>query len=140
MVTSRIVALNGEDPANIKLKNFPHRMLQSIQLTHPPDRQDVPTPGETVTKGKWWNEAQAEDAAKHPLVAVNERQADRLGLKVGSTITFTVQDKRSLTPPSRRSLNSDGQHAYSRAEFILPAAVAGGIPGDLVRRRARGSG
>ncbi len=38
VVTSRILALNGTPAADIKLKNFPHRMLQSIQLTQPPDR------------------------------------------------------------------------------------------------------
>ncbi len=127
VVTARVTALNGISPADIKLKNFPHRRLQSVQLTEPPDRQDVPTPGETVVAGKWWSAAQAEDGANHPVVAVNERTADALGLKAGSTITFSVQDK-PFTATVAALIKSDGQHAYSRASFVLPARSLAGFP------------
>ncbi len=127
VVTSRILALNGTPAADIKLKNFPHRMLQSIQLTHPPDEAQSPPPGEKVVAGKWWTAAQAADAAAHPVVAIAQRQADRLGLKVGSTVTFSAQDKR-FDATVVALTKSDGQHAYSRAEFILPERALADLP------------
>jgi putative ABC transport system permease protein len=127
VVTARVVALDGVSPADIKLKNFPHRGLQSVQLTQPPDRQDIPTPGETVVDGKWWSAAQADDGADHPVVAVNQRTANSLGLKIGSTITFSLQDK-SFVATVVALIKSDGQHAYSRAMFVLPARSLSSFP------------
>ena len=48
VVTSRIVALNGVPASDIKTKNFPRRMLNSIQLTWANDVK----PGTTVVEGK----------------------------------------------------------------------------------------
>ena len=127
VVTARILALNGVAAEDIKLKNFPHRMLQTIQLTQPPDRDDTPPPGETVVAGKWWTTPQARDAAAHPLVAIAQRPAERLGLKIGSTVTFAVQDKRFDATVAVLT-KSDGQHAYTRAEFILPQRSLAGFP------------
>ena len=123
VVTSRVLALNGVNPAGIKLKNFPHRMLQSVQLTY---HEDTP-PGATVVAGKWWTPAQAVAADKQPVVAVAERTAGRLGLKVGSTITFSAQDKQFVATVAAL-IKADGQHAYSRAEFILPQKSLVGLP------------
>ncbi len=127
VVTSRVLALNGVPAADIKLKNFPHRMLQSIQLTHPPDRQDVPPPGETVVEGKWFTPSEVTAADAHPVVAVAQHQAERLGLKVGSTVTFSAQDKQ-FTATVTALTRSDGQHAYSRAEFVLPEKSLRSLP------------
>ena len=63
----------------------------------------------------------------NPLVAVTQRQAERLGLKVGSTITFMAQDKRFDATVAALTL-SDGQHAYSRADFVLPKKSLDGLP------------
>ena len=120
VVSSRILALNGTDAADIKTKNFPHRMLQNINLTWAAE----PPPGETVTEGKWWPANQASGKA---LVAVADRQAERLGIKVGSTITFAAQDKQ-FDATVVALTRSDGQHAYARAEFILPEASLKGLP------------
>ena len=123
VVSSRVLALNGVPAAEIKAKNFPRRMLQNINLTW----SDVAPPGTTVVEGKWWTAQQGKDGEAHPLVVVAQQQAQRLGLKVGSTISFAAQDKRfdarvvALT-------RSDGQHAYGRAEFILPEASLAGLP------------
>jgi putative ABC transport system permease protein len=123
VVTSRIIALNGTPAAEIKLKNFPHRMLQSIQLTY---HDDVP-PGAKVVEGKWWDAKQAADAGKHPVVSVAEHQAQRLGLKIGSTITFTAQDRR-FDATVVALTKADGQHAFSRADFVLPQQSLAGLP------------
>ena len=123
VVTSRVTALNGVPANQIKLKNFPHRMLQSIQLTY----SEATPPGAKVVEGKWWNAAQSADAAAHPVVAIATGQAQRLGLKVGSTITFSAQD-RQFTATVAALTRADGQHAYSRADFVLPEKSLTGLP------------
>jgi putative ABC transport system permease protein len=123
VVSSRIIALEGTPAAEVKLKNFPKRMLQSISLAW---FEGLP-PGVTVTKGKWWTAAQSADAAKTPLVAVSERQAERLGLHVGSTVTFAAQDTQFVATVAALT-KSDGQHAFSRAEFMLPREALKGLP------------
>ena len=123
VVSSRIVEIDGVEADKAKLKNFPKRMLRSISLTW----ADAPPPGTTAVQGKWWTAAQAGDGAKHPLVAVNQPQAERLGVHVGSTITFAAQDAR-FTATVAVITKSDGQHAFSRAEFVLPQTALAGFP------------
>jgi putative ABC transport system permease protein len=118
VVSSRIVAINGVPASEVKLKNFPRRMLQSISLTW----SATPPPGTKTVAGKWW----AADSSA-PQVVVAKRQADRLGVKVGSTITFTAQDKQIVATVAAL-IEADGQHAYSRAEFIMPQPVLADLP------------
>ena len=123
VVSSRILALNGVSANSIKTRNFPHRMLQSISLTW----SDGVPPGATLVDGKWWSKAQAADAAVHPVVAVAKVQADRLGIGIGSTVSFAAQDKR-FDATVVALTRADGQHAFSRAEFILPEKSLAGLP------------
>ncbi len=123
VVSSRIVQIDGVEADKAKVKNFPKRMLRSISLTW----ADAPPPGTTAAQGRWWSDAQARDGAKHPLVAVNQPQAERLGVHVGSTITFAAQDTQ-FTATVAAITKTNGQHAYSRAEFILPHAALEGLP------------
>lgn len=118
VVSSRIVEIDGVQADQAKLKNFPKRMLRSISLTW----STAAPVGTNMIAGKWWSADE-----KAPVVAVNERDAERLGVKIGSQITFAAQDSRftarvvALTKP-------DGQHVFSRAGFILPPAVLAGFP------------
>ena len=123
VVSSRIIKIDGVEANKAKLNNFPKRMLQTISLTW----SSTPPAGTTVVRGKWWTATQEQAAAKQPVVAVTERQADRLGVKVGSTITFAAQDAR-FTATVIALTKSDGQHAYSRAEFVLPQPSLAGLP------------
>ena len=123
VVSSRIVALDGVDAAEIKTKNFPHRMLRNINLTWAP----TPPPGLSVVEGKWWDAQQGAAAASRPLVAVAEVQAKRLGLHLGSTINFAAQD-RHFDATVVAFTRSDGQHAFSRAEFVLPEQSLKDLP------------
>jgi putative ABC transport system permease protein len=118
VVSSRIIELDGVPAAQAKLKNFPKRMLQSINLTW----AGAAPPGTTVVSGKWW----AADE-KQPVVAINERQAERLGVKVGSRVTFAAQDTQIVATVAAL-IKADGQHAFSRAEFVLPPRVLAGLP------------
>jgi putative ABC transport system permease protein len=118
VVSSRLTEIDGAPAEEAKLKNFPKRMLRSISLTW---AGAVP-PGTKVMEGKWWGEGE-----RGAVVAIDQRQAQRLGLKVGSHITFAAQDAR-IAATVVALTKADGQHAYSRAEFILPQAALAGLP------------
>ncbi|WP_260705041.1 ABC transporter permease [Edaphobacter flagellatus] len=118
VVSSRIIALDGVPANQAKLKNFPRRMLQSISLTSFP----AAPAGTTVTSGRWWK---ADETA--PVVAIGQRQAERLGVKVGSKVTFAAQDSQ-ITATVVALIKNDGQHTYARAEFVMPPAVLKGLP------------
>ena len=123
VVSSRILTIDGVEANKAKLKNFPKRMLQAISLTW----ADAIPPGTTAVEGRWWTAAEARDAAKHPLVAINEPQAERLGVHVGSVIGFAAQDSQ-FTAKVVAITKTNGQHAFSRAEFVLPQASLSGLP------------
>ena len=118
VVSSRIVEINGVPANEAKLKNFPKRMLRSISLTW----SATSPPGTKTVEGNWWSAGE-----KRPVVAVEKRQADRLGVSVGSHITFAAQDTQFVATVVALT-KSDGQHAYSRAEFILPQPALAGLP------------
>jgi putative ABC transport system permease protein len=124
VVSSRILALDGTPAAeDRKLKNFPRRMLQSISVSW----FESPPAGTTVAQGKWWTAEQSRDAAKNPVVAINQRTAERLGVHVGSTITFGAQDTQ-FTATVVALTRADGQHTFSRTDFILPHAALAAFP------------
>ena len=118
VVSSRIIAIDGVTANQAKLKNFPRRMLQTISLTS----FTTPPAGTTVTDGSWWSSEET-----HPQVAIGRRTAERLGVKVGSTITFAAQDAQ-ITATVVALTKADGQHTYARAEFVLPPSVLKGLP------------
>jgi len=118
VVSSRIVEIDGVPANEAKLKNFPKRMLRSINLTW----SSTAPPGTKTMEGNWW----AADE-KRPVVAVEQRQAERLGVHVGSHITFAAQDTQFIATVVAL-IKADGQHAYSRAEFILPQPALAGLP------------
>src|SRR5277367_3804289 len=118
VVSSRVVEIDGIPAEEAKLKNFPKRMLRTISLTW---AGDVP-PGTKVVEGKWWAANE-----RGPGVAIDERTAQRLGVKVGSHITFAAQDSRIVATVVALT-KVDGQHVYARGEFILPQAALAGLP------------
>jgi putative ABC transport system permease protein len=118
VVSSRVVDIDGVPAEQAKLKNFPKRMLRSINLTW----MDSTPPGTKVVEGKWWPADE-----KKPVVAIEQRSADRLGVHVGSHITFAAQDTQIVATVVALT-KGDGQHAFSRAEFFLPKAALAGLP------------
>jgi putative ABC transport system permease protein len=61
------------------------------------------------------------------MVAIEQRSAERLGVHVGSHITFAAQDTQIVATVVALT-KADGQHAFSRAEFFLPKAALAGLP------------
>jgi putative ABC transport system permease protein len=126
VVSSRILAINGVVASKLKLPHSSNRALLGLNLTWAPS-PDTPPPGDKVTHGAWWTAAQSVDSAAHPLVAISRERADRLGLKVQDTVTFAAQDDQ-FTATVAAIYEADSRHAFSRAEFILPAPVLEGLP------------
>ena len=118
VVSSRVIDIDGVPADQAKLKNFPRRMLRSISLTW----SNSAPPGTKVVEGTWWSADE-----KGPVVAIEQRQAQRLGVHVGSHITFAAQDAQIVAKVVALT-KADGQHAFSRAEFLLPQAVLAGLP------------
>src|SRR5882757_10523144 len=118
VVSSRIIELDGVPASEVKLKNFPRRMLRSISLTW----MESAPPGTKVVEGKWWVADE-----KGPVVAIEQRQAEPIGVHVGSHITFAAHNTQIVATVVALT-KADGQHAYSRAEFMLPQAALAGLP------------
>jgi putative ABC transport system permease protein len=100
--------------------------FRSLNLTWPP-AENAPPPGDTVVSGKWWTAAAAAAAGQHPIVAVERTRAARLGLHVGTQVTFAVQDTQ-VTAAIVALYDTDSRHAFSRAEFIVPEKMLAGVP------------
>jgi putative ABC transport system permease protein len=118
ITTARIDAVDGVASADLKLKNFPRRALRSVNLTW----IDSIPPGTRIVDGRWWNVSESK-----PEVAISQPMATRLGVHVGSAITFVAQDK-PIVATLAAITRSNGQHAYARADFTLNRAALRGLP------------
>ena len=118
ITAARIDSIDGISSANLKLKNFPRRALRSVNLTW----NDSLPPGTRIVDGQWWQPAETK-----PEVAISQGMATRLGVHVGSAITFIAQDK-PIAATVAAITRSNGQHAYSRADYTLNHAALQGSP------------
>jgi putative ABC transport system permease protein len=99
VVTGRFISLNGKPVEQLKEQHFPRRLLENAELSW----ADAPRPGDKVTQGKWWTNA---DAAE---LAVGEGAAQRLHLGVGSTVELEVSGVLRALKVSA-IYRADGQH------------------------------
>ncbi len=99
VVSSRVVDIDGVPAEQAKLKNFPKRMLRSINLTW----MDSAPPGTKVVEGKWW----AADEKK-AVVAIEQRSASGLGSTLARILHLRRRTRRSLRRwwPLRRGTGS----------------------------------
>ena len=125
VISARITAINDTPSQQLHLQHVPRRAILSAQLTWPP-AADAPPPGDKVVAGKWWNAQQAADGT-HPLVAIERHEADRLNVRAGDRVTFMPQDE-PITATVAALYEADSQHAFSRAEFVMPESVLHGLP------------
>jgi putative ABC transport system permease protein len=141
VVGSRLIAFNGTPAADLKPHGRtpddgpPSRenngrprgvMMRNLNLTWGP-AEDAPPPGDKIIEGKWWTAAESANSATHPLVAIGKFQAQRLGAHPGDTLTLAAQDSQ-ITATVAAVYEADSQHAYSRAEFVLPEPDLRGLP------------
>jgi putative ABC transport system permease protein len=118
VATGRIDSVDGVSAADLKLKNFPRRALRSVNLTW---NDALPT-GTKIAEGAWWQPTETK-----PQVAVSQFMAARLGVHIGSSITFMAQDK-PIAATVAAITRSNGQHAYARADFTLNHQALQGFP------------
>jgi putative ABC transport system permease protein len=119
VVVARLAAINGTPLNQLTFKDYPKRFLQSVSVSYA-DTQ--PTGLKTIT-GKWWpkGEPKAE-------LSVGSRTAARIHVRVGNTMTFSAGGKQ-IEARIVATHTTDGQHVFSRSEFIVtPAALAGVNP------------
>lgn len=106
------------DEEQRRQRGFRRRMPRSVSLTW---AEDTP-PGTTVVEGEWWKAGE-----RKPVVAIAQMQAERMGVKLGSTITFASQDQQIVATVVALT-KANGQHVFSRAEFTLTKAALNGLP------------
>jgi len=94
------------------------RMPRSVNLTW---AEAVPV-GTKVVAGEWWKAGE-----RGPELAISQQEAQWLGVKLGSTITFAVEDKQ-IAATVVALTKDDGQHLFGRAQFTLPKAALDGLP------------
>jgi putative ABC transport system permease protein len=117
VISSRMVSIDGVGVDELKVKNYPKRLLRSVSLTW----SDSVPKGTKVVQGKWW------PTGSDSGLAVVDHVADRLHLHVGSQIVFEVSD-RTISTRVGAIYAIDGEHAFARSEFILAPKMLDGIP------------
>lgn len=117
IVAARVDSIDGTLAEDLKLKNYPKRMLQSATLSW----SDTVPAGTKLAAGKWWTGSGAGAAAPHDL-AIVDRVARRLNLKLGSQLTF-IAGETKIPVTVTAIYKIVGEHAFARSEFILPQAL-----------------
>jgi putative ABC transport system permease protein len=117
VISSRMVSIDGVGAEELKVKNYPKRLMRSVSLTW---ADGVPE-GTKVIQGKWWG------ADDNSGLAVVEWAAQRLHLHVGSQIVFEVSD-RTISTHVAAIYRIDGEHAFARSEFILAPKLLQDVP------------
>ncbi len=112
IVSARVESVDGTSVDDLKVKNYPKRLLRNATLSW----ADAAPEGTRVAEGKWWGETSGPD------LAVVDHVAKRLNLKVGSRVTFIAGDKE-IAVKVAAIYRIVGEHAFARSEFILPQAL-----------------
>ena len=116
-VAGRIISVDGTAADGLKLKNYPKRLLQTVSLTW----SNALPEGSTMVQGTWWDRDDGQS------LVVTEHIAQRLQLHLGSRIVFT-SNGRTMQTNVVAIIRHNGQHVYSRSEFILTPRALAGLP------------
>jgi putative ABC transport system permease protein len=130
VVAGRVESIGGTPVDQLTLKNYPKRLLRSANLSWSGKAPE----GTKVAEGKWWS------AGSHEAeLAVVDRVAARLHLKVGMPLTFVVGQK-TIAVKVAAIYKVTGEHPFARSEFVMPEALLEGQPvvwyGDVHARPA----
>jgi putative ABC transport system permease protein len=144
IISARVESIDGTAVDDLKIQNYPKRLLRTATLSW----SDAVPEGTKVAEGKWWTPPQhANDGhaggpgsgAGGGDLAVVDRVAKRLRLKLGSQVTFNAGDKE-IPVKVAAIYKIVGEHAFARSEFILPKALLEDQPtvwyGDIHARPA----
>jgi len=117
MISSRITSIDGVPVDQLKIQNYPRRMLRSAPISW---SETIPR-GTTITRGQWWK------SPSEASLAVVDRVAQRLNLHVGSQVDFSVADQ-TISTKVAAIYKVDGEHAFARSEYILAPGLVRDIP------------
>ena len=126
VVAARLSAIDGTPIDQVKIEHFQRRFLRALNLSWAPD-PDKPPLGDRVIDGAWWSAAQSAAADQHPLIALDRNFAKNLHLQIGQSLTFVAVD-HPFTAKVVAIFEPDSQHAFSRAQLMLPQAALQGLP------------
>jgi putative ABC transport system permease protein len=117
IISARIATIDGVNTEQLKVKNYPKRLLSSVSVTW----ADATPTGVKIEQGKWWKQDDANG------LAVVDRVARRLNLHPGSEVVFTSGER---TIPTRVTAiyKVEGEHVFARSEFILSQRALAGLP------------
>jgi putative ABC transport system permease protein len=117
LVAGRLTEVNGKTGDELRQQKIPRHLLQSVSLTW---SERIPE-GMKVHSGTWWT------PGSEGKVAIREGLAKRMHVVVGSTMIFTVQERR--IPVTVAALyENDGQHVFGRSEFVLSQQSLAHLP------------
>lgn len=116
IVRGEFVTINGKTLEQLKGQHVPERMLENAELTS----ADTVPAGDKILQGKWWDKPDAQQ------IAIGEWVAQRLQVKVGSTVELdtAVNGRHKLTVAA--IYRADGEHTASRVSFVVPSGVLKG--------------
>src|SRR5580698_2999408 len=117
IVSARITAVDGVPTDQLKVKNYPKRLLSSVSVTW----ADAVPEGVKVTQGKWWQKGDTDG------LAVVEHVAHRLNLRVGSAVDF-ASGETTIHTHVAAIYKAEGEHVFARSEFVLPSGPLKGLP------------
>ena len=117
IVSARIAAIDGVQVDQLKLKNYPKRLLSSVSVTW----SDAVPDGVKILQGKWWQTSDGDG------LAVVDHVARRLNLHPGSAVDFESGEKTIHTKVAA-IYKPEGEHVFARSEFILPSGALQGLP------------
>lgn len=117
IISARITSIDGVPAEQLKLNNYPKRLLSSVSVTW----ADTVPDGVKVLQGKWWGPTDASG------FAVVDHVAKRLNLHVGSNLVFESGDQ-SIPIKVAVIYKAEGEHVFARSEFILPPKPLQGLP------------
>ena len=117
IISARLESIDGTPVDQLNVKNYPKRLLSNATLSW---SEGAPE-GTKVAEGKWWS------GDGGSSLAVVDRAAKRLNLKIGSQMTFVAGEKE-IPVKVAAIYRIDGEHAFARSEFILPKALLADLP------------
>jgi len=126
VVRSRLSAIDGApiSPDARTRRDDPWFLTREYVLTW----AGAPPAGNSVIAGRWWT---AEEAAREPLISVEEDIAKHLGVRLGSTLTFDIQG----VPVTGRVVNVrrvDWQTFNSNFFVIFSPGTLSGAPATYI--------
>jgi putative ABC transport system permease protein len=117
IVSARISSIDGVPVDQLKVKNYPKRLLSSVSVTW----ADSAPEGVKVLQGKWWQNSDADG------LAVVDHVARRLNLHPGSSVDFESGEKTIHTHVAV-IYKPEGEHVFARSEFILASGSLQNLP------------